>query len=303
MNIKKMEIEKYKKFDTRYDLQYWKNDNELWLEVSSYEFENDIMLIVQKLKEHNIDSIIINTFGNNYQINLENLKYISFIKELSIDSGSYINTNYLCLLEKLETLWINNNNYGEAIDLKKLKCLRKLVVTNSCVNLKGLFELPNLITLKLQKFNESDLTKFEMMDNLTSLELVQSKIKSLNGIEKMKNLKCLTLFYSSQLLSIEKISVLNRLEYLEIRNCKKIENYNCLGELNELRKLSIYDCSTLNDLLFIDHLKKLDFIGLINTNVIDGNIEPLIKIKKHGYTNKRNFNYYYLNGKDIKKVE
>lgn len=301
MNIKAMKIDKYKKFPTRYDLQYWKNDNELWLEVSSYEFENDIMLVAQQLKENNIESIIIRTFGNNYQINFENLKYISFIKELSIDSGSYINVNNVYLLEKLETLWINNNNYGEEIDLTKLKSLKKLIIANSCVNLKGLYNLPNLVTLKLQKFNEIDLTKFEMMNNLTSLELVQSKIRTLDGIEKMKNLKCLTLFYSSKLLSIEKISVLKNLEYLEIRNCKKIENYECLKLLNNLKRLSIYDCSTLNDLLFVNQLKNLEFIGLINTNVHDGNIEPLIKIKSHGYTNKKNFNYYQLNGKDIPK--
>lgn len=302
MNIKKIEIDKYKKFPTRYDLQYWKNDNELWLEVSSYEFENEIMLIVKKLKEYNIESIIISTFRNNYQINLENLKYISFIKELSIDSGSYINTNSLYLLEKLETLWINNDNYGEKIDLKNLKNLKKLIVSTSCINLNGLFELPNLITLKLQRFNEIDLTKFNMMNSLTSLELVQSKVKSLNGIEKMKNLKYLTLFYSSQLLSIQKISSLKKLEYLEIRNCKKIENYKYLGKLNNLKRLSIYDCSALNDLSFINHQKKLEFVGLINTNVLDGNIEPLIKIKNHGYTNKKNFNYHQSNGKDIKKT-
>ncbi len=165
MDIKAMNIDKYKKFPTRYDLQYWKNDNELWIEVSSYEFENDIMLVAQQLKENNIESIIIRTFGNNYQINFENLKYISFIKELSIDSGSYINVKNVYLLEKLETLWINNNNYGEEIDLKKL------IIANSCINLKGLYELPNLITLKLKKFNEIDLTKFEMMNNLTSLKM------------------------------------------------------------------------------------------------------------------------------------
>lgn len=296
-----MNIDKYKKFPTRYDLQYWKNDNESWLEVSSYEFENDIALIAQKLKENNIESIIIRTFGNNYQIDFENLKYISFIRELSIDSGSYINVNNIYRLENMETLWINNTNYGEEIDLKKLKSLKKLIITNSCINLKGLCELPNLITLKLQKFNEIDLTKFEMMNNLTSLELVQSKIRTLDGIEKMKNLKCLTLFYSSKLVSIEKISILKNLEYLEIRDCKKIENYECLKLLKNLKRLSIYDCSTLKDLLFINQLKNLEFIGLINTNVNDGNIEPLIKIKSHGYTNKRNFNYYQLNGKDIPK--
>ena len=49
------------------------------------------------------------------------------------------------------------------------------------------------------------------MNSLTSLELVQSKVKYLNGIEKMKNLKCLTLFYSSQLLSIQKISSLKKI--------------------------------------------------------------------------------------------
>lgn len=71
--------------------------------------------------------------------------------------------------------------------------------------------------------------------------------------------------------------------------------------LNSLKRLSIYDCSTLNDLLFVNQLKNLEFIGLINTNVHDGNIEPLIKIKSHGYTNKKNFNYYQSNGKDIPK--
>lgn len=302
MKIKKIETGKYQHFPTRYDLQYWKNDKEKWLEVSSFEFENDIALIVDSLKKNDIDSITINTFGNSYQINFENFKYLTFVKELSIDSGSYINIDNLYLLENLESLWLNNDNYGEEIDLSKFKSLRKLIVSNSCKNLKGIFNLTNLMTLKLQKFNEIDLTKFNLMEKLTSLELVQSNIYSLNGIEKMKNLKCLTLFYSSKLKCIEKINHLCGLEYLEIRNCKKIENYDMLKKLKNLKRLAIYDCSPINNLTFINYLKKLNFVGLINTNVVDGDIEPLILIENHGYTNKKNFNYYNKNGLDIKKL-
>lgn len=211
MKIILHEIEKYKGFPSRYDLNYWKTDQERWLRVSSFEFESEIEEIVKRLKEENICSLSIDTCYNNYRFSFENFKYLTFIKELYIGSGNYVDVENLYLLDELETLYINNINETEEIDLKRLKSLKKLIIFSSCKNLKCLFSLTNLETLKLEKFRETDFSKFENMDNLTSLELVQPKITSLNGIEKMSKLKCLTLFYSSSLLSIENIGVLKNL--------------------------------------------------------------------------------------------
>lgn len=301
MKIMDHEFKKYKGFPTRYDLNYWKVDQDRWLRVSSFELESEIEEIIKKLKEENIYSLSIDTAGNNYRFSLENLKYLTFIKELSIDSGSYVDVESLYLLNELESLWINNENEGEEIDLTRLKSLKKLIVSNTCKKLKGLFFLSNLETLKLQKFKENDLSSFTHMENLTALELVQAKITSLNGIEKMSKLKCLTLFYSPSLISIENIKSLKDLEYLALRVCKKIQKYDAFKYLNKLKQLSISDCSPIANLDFVRNLTNLEWFGLVDTNVIDGKIDLLVKVPEHGYTNKRNFNYVERNGIDIKK--
>lgn len=303
MKIINMEIEKYKDFPTRYDLRYWKNVQERWIKVSSFEFESEIEQVVDFLKKEGINSLLIDTFGNNYRINMENLKYLSFIKELSIDSGSYVNIKYLYCLQDLESLWINNDNYGEEIDVSQFKHLKRLILFNSCKNINGLFSLTNLETLKLQKFKECNLTNFSNFPNLTALELVQPQITSLKGIENLKNLKCFTLFYASKLPSLAGIEQLKKLEYLEIRNCKKLLDYDSLRGLESLNRLSINFSGSLQNLNFLVNLKKLDFFGLVDTGVSDGDISLLVKVPSHGYTNKKNFNYLSKGGKDIKKID
>lgn len=61
------------------------------------------------------------------------------------------------------------------------------------------------------------------------------------------------------------------------------------------------DCSPIENLNFVSNLKALEYFGLVETNVLDGKIDLLVKVPKHGYTNKRKFNYYEKNGVDIKK--
>ena len=88
--------DQYKKHLSRYDLRYYPQYGKLLLEVSSFEFESDIEIhvIVNTLKEKNIHHLSINTYLNNYQLNLENLREDAFLgRELrSILKKSKVNS-------------------------------------------------------------------------------------------------------------------------------------------------------------------------------------------------------------------
>lgn len=71
---------------------------------------------------------------------------------------------------------------------------------------------------------ELNLAIFSSLNNLNSLELVQTKVCSLNGIQFVTKLKCLTIFYDSELLSLDEISNQKELEYIEFHSCKN-KNY------------------------------------------------------------------------------
>lgn len=296
--------DQYKKHLSRYDLRYYPQYGKLLLEVSSFEFESDIEIheIVKTLKEKNIHHLSINTYLNNYQLNMENLKYLSFLTGLGIGRGSYVNIEYLYHLKHLKYLFIYNDNYGEKIDFSKIPHLERLEIICSLKNIVGVNNLKNLKALKLQKYNEKDLSYLSNLNELEALELIQPKIETLNGIEKFRKLKCFTLFNANKLMSLENINHLRSLEYIAFSDCKKLSGYEKLNELKNLIYISLVKCGSITTLTWLENLKKLEFMGLVETNVLDGDISLLVKIPKHGYTNKRNFNYYQdKNNNDIKK--
>lgn len=302
MQIVNFEMEKYRKFDSRYDLNYWYQIPDEWLKVDYDEFQSEIDIIVCRLTKENIRGLIIDTHLNKSEFDLSNLQRLSSLEYLSLGCGNYINTKALDNLQNLKSLYIYGENNGECLDLSKLRCLKRLIICNSMHNIVGIENLTGLETLKLQKFMRNDLQSIKGLSSLTALELIQPRIVSLKGIEELKNMQCLTLFYCSKLTSLEYISELTELKHLQLRNCSKLTNYTYLGQCKLLKYLSIMNCGPIGDLQWMQTLNGLKFIGLVETNVLSGDVSPMLNVPDHRFTNKKNFNYYQNSkGIDIKR--
>ena len=132
-------------------------------------------------------------------------------------------------------------------------------------------------------------------DKLLYLELNWANIKNFDGIEKFKNLKRLELHYCVKLENDFGISRLsNSLEFLHINTSKKFNFTVELIQLKKLKVLCLNACGPLDNLDFLKHFPNLIDFRFVNTNILDGNLKPIIEhptIRTVGFLNKKHYNF------------
>lgn len=132
-------------------------------------------------------------------------------------------------------------------------------------------------------------------DNLSYLELNWANIENLGGMEKFKNLKRLELHYCVKLESDFGISCLSEsLQHLHINTCKKFKFTDELFQLKKLRVLRLNSTAAIENLDFLKYFPNLVDFRFVNTNVLDGNLQPILDhptIRTVGFLNKKHYNY------------
>jgi hypothetical protein len=140
------------------------------------------------------------------------------------------------------------------------------------IELKNLFKRDTLKELCLWKYTPSskDLSEVKSLVNLESLDIIQSNIQSLSGIEGLKNLKRLSIAYDRNLESFGNFPANgNAIEQLEIEVCKKI-NVNDIKGFTKLKHLDLLNngkYATLKPL--IDNLPSLESLNFGETDLTD----------------------------------
>lgn len=143
--------------------------------------------------------------------------------------------------------------------------------------------------------------KLNSFDNLVEneklkyLELNWANIKNFNGIEKFKNLKRLELHYCVKLENDFGLSKLkDSLEFLHINTSKKFIFTNELLQLKKLKVLCLNACGPIENLEFLKNFPNLIDFRFVNTNILDGNLKPILEhptIRTIGFLNKKHYNY------------
>ncbi len=132
-------------------------------------------------------------------------------------------------------------------------------------------------------------------DKLLYLELNWANIKDFSGIEKFRNLKRLELHYCVKLENDQRLSeVRDSLEFLHINSSKKFKFSNELLELKKLKVLRLNNCGSIESLAFLSDLPNLIDFRFVNTNVLDGDLKPILEhptIRTVGFLNKRHYNF------------
>ena len=140
-----------------------------------------------------------------------------------------------------------------------------------------------------------DLSNLPNIPKLKYLEINWSNSLSLEGLEKYNSLKRLEIHMCTKLESIEDISSLkNSLEYVHFNGCKKINNHEKIIACKKLDTLCFNKCGEIKSLDFILSLPNLKDFRFVNTNILDGNLNPIIehpKLKSIGMLNKRNYSH------------
>lgn len=156
-------------------------------------------------------------------------------------------------------------------------------------------QLENIEYLTIWYHKKNKLGNFvDIPENLLYLELNWSNIQDFLSIEKISKLKRLELHYCTKLQRDFGLSGLaDSLEYLHINQSKKFVPNEELFSLENLRVLCLNSCGHLENLRFLNQLPNLIDFRFVDTNVLDGDLSPILEhptIRSVNFLNKRHYN-------------
>lgn len=184
-----------------------------------------------------------------YQENdLKILNQLRSVETLMIDSDNITDFSAVYDLSKLSTLIISEKN-KEKIDFNRIESLKILHCDKR--NLQPNFSINNLHTLKISNLNSDKIfnTKNESLEKLV---LTNYKPKSLDlNAFNLENLTSLTLI-SSSIKSLDGLGRSKKLKDLILNRCKKLESISSILLLKQLYEISIYACPQISDLYLLN---------------------------------------------------
>lgn len=123
-----------------------------------------------------------------------------------------------------------------------------------------------------------------------NLDLCQSPLRSLEGLETAQKLRKLGISYCRQLEDISALAALaDCLVLLDIESCGKIKDFSPLSQLHSLTHLRLYGSNTLPDLSFLSAMPRLRTFTF-SMNVQDGDLRPCLKLSYASCQNKKHYN-------------
>ncbi|MDO4729358.1 MAG: leucine-rich repeat domain-containing protein [Bacteroidota bacterium] len=253
-------------------------------------FSNDFENGIKEAIKNNCDGIFLRKPIQDIPENLD-LTLIEKLSEncnhLSFEDG-FAKKYDAKLIEKMKNvkqLWLPNE--FEIFDITKLNSIEQL--TLSCpTNFKNISNLTTLDSLYIRD-GINNFADIEYPLNLKELIIANTKIKSLEGIEKLQNLKKLELISNKKLLSISAINAIN-IENLTINSCYKINDLKILIKNKSIKFLYIDKLDSIKTISPIEQLVTLGFQDLKSGDV--GEILVFPKIKElNFYPNKKHYSH------------
>lgn len=245
---------------------------------------------MQFYKEKQLRGVVITTAFDYELQNVDFLADYPEITHLSISDGIK-DVSAVHALKNLNFLMLSGKN--RKIDFIDLSSLRKLIIEwspylthlDSCINLNGL-------TLRGYNPKTKDCSFVSNITWLKQLEITQSTITKLNGLEKLDSLEKLEFHYCSKLKTLDCLETSKEsLTYLFFDHCKSIINHEYVTRLHHLYTLAFNDCGAIPSIKFINTMPSLKDIRFMGTDVIDGDMTPCIGFKYAAFTNKRHFTH------------
>lgn len=238
-------------------------------------------------------------------IRVENISNLEFLSEfplllyLEVISDTSIDVNPIESLHNIRGLHVSEPKKG--LDFSNFPNLE--VFTGKWhENNKSIENCRDLRTLMITNYNSKtkDFSDLRSIARLEDLRIIRTNIESLSGIETLKDLKYLMIAYASRLKDISSIGKTN-LREIEFDNIKKIQDYNSFGDLEYLRKIILSKCANIENINWIRILKNLDFFSFVDTNVIDGNLSPLLELQELRYVGSFDKKHYNLKIEELNK--
>lgn len=216
------------------------------------------------------------------------------IRYLEILGQKRVNVQPLEALSNLRGLRLETP--GSGLDFSCLPLLEVFVGDWHADN-RGIAQARELWQLRTWQFKPgaADLSVLAGAPRLEVLQLTQTNITSLAGVESLEDLRMLDIAYAAKLESLDALaSPSNQLRELAISNAKKIPTYRPLASCEYLRRLRLSACAPMPDLKWTAGMNRLETFTFVETNVEDGDLSPLLdlpELRWVGTMDKRHYNY------------
>lgn len=227
---------------------------------------------------------------------LPDLSFLSrfpWIEHLTIQNSEMIDISGVSTLGRLRYLQISGAT-KQPLDLANFPLLRELRVQWWPKLLFG-DTLASLRTLSLSHYASAseDLTGLPEIPALDDLNLVQSRMTALSGIERFPKIRRLTVAYFTRLVDLSPLAAFadGILEILEFQNCPKLASHERVRGIRSLRRLAFNRCGEIPSLSFLNDLQALEDFSFVDTNIVDGDLTPCLRLQFAGFFNKRHYSH------------
>jgi internalin A len=216
------------------------NLNGKYLFVHAHEFSEAIeWALKNKIEQVQIRGVVgkenISTVSDFKEI--EKLApYLKIISFAGLLDNTIINFDSIYSLRKLEKIYIQCKQKF-SLDVSRFN-LKHLGV-EYWNGLKNMDKVETLESLVITKYPREDISELLNLKQLRVLHIYGSKIKTLEGIEKLNHLEELSLARNNYLESIAEIRNARLLNDFSIEKCKKITDCRFLHEMENIKRLYI----------------------------------------------------------------
>lgn len=256
------------------------------------------------------DFLVIKSEKIEYYTDLINSKSIKNIGINAYWGYGLDDFRFLSKCPKIEKIYIVGDDY-DLTDLNHLRCLTFISTTSNadkldfsnfphleycCINwskkVLNLEKSKEITHLKIYKYKAfEDIAALPFFNHLSILEIIDSSISSLKGIERYTSLVDFRGYYLSKLTNINAIAKAEELRFFILENCKRVFDYQCLEENKHLRKIILSNCGDIKSIKFIQELKELVFFTFMGSNVLDGDMMPCIRLQYFAFNNRKHYSH------------
>jgi hypothetical protein len=147
----------------------------------------------------------------------------------------------------------------------------------------GLDKCQELSRFRVSRF-KGKVADIPNLANLERIDLIQTTILSLSGLEHAAKLKILEISYAGKFHSIQAIAdVSATLERLVFDKCKNIEDVGALRQLRNVTWLSLVDCGHISSVGFLEGMGRLHSFVALGTKILSGDLTPILSSKSLRY--------------------
>jgi hypothetical protein len=99
------------------------------------------------------------------------------------------------------------------------------------------------------------------------------------------------LAYQPKLVDLSALESLVHLERLVLDRCKRLHADRAIPTLPQLRVLRANSCAPVPSLEFLARFERLEQFNFVATNVEDGDMLPLLRLRRVGFDDKRHYSH------------